>query len=173
MSRNKLRSAVEECLKPLIGVRVIISNVEGGDKTLNNTPGTITALVLSPESGLLYFRVRPDAENKTEIDVSLDELRGFPDEPKPHHNVLTVDLEDVYDEEAKPQPVQVRYNERGVGFHFPGFGDLTTVDGEGEPVYIEYRDGVPTVVVWGDINQEDPTHVISLEDAAEAKREPE
>jgi len=32
-------------------------------------------------------------------------------------------------------------------------------------VYIENREGVPHVIIWGDINSEDPTHVISLEGA--------
>ncbi len=49
-------------------------------------------------------------------------------------------------------------------------GELTIVDGYGEPILLEYRDGIPYLVVWGDINQEDPTHTIDLSGAFESKR---
>jgi hypothetical protein len=52
---------------------------------------------------------------------------------------------------------------------FDGFGDCCSDKGKGFPVLIENKEGTPHVVVWGDINHEDPTNVISLEDAAESK----
>jgi len=44
------------------------------------------------------------------------------------------------------------------------------MDGQGSPVYIEFRHGIPTVIIWDDINNEEPSHVISLKDAAESTR---
>lgn len=64
----------------------------------------------------------------------------------------------------------VRINGMGVALHIDGFGDCGTEPGHGEPVYVENRHGVPTVVVWADINQEDPTDIIELAGAAEALR---
>lgn len=49
----------------------------------------------------------------------------------------------------------------GIEISFDGYG--TYAGGSGDcPIYIENRGGVPHVIVWGDVNQEDPTHVISL-----------
>jgi len=38
----------------------------------------------------------------------------------------------------------------------------------GEPILIEVWEGKLRVVVWSDINKEDPTHIISLEGAKES-----
>jgi hypothetical protein len=75
-------------------------------------------------------------------------------------------LNDVY-EEGLTKEVTIKVSPGGISFRFSGYGDKTSVKGEGEPALVELRNGVPYVVVWGDINQEDPTHVVSLEGAAE------
>lgn len=46
-----------------------------------------------------------------------------------------------------------------------GYG--TAVESEGWPIRIDWFHGYPQVYLWADINQEDPTHVISLEQALE------
>lgn len=51
-----------------------------------------------------------------------------------------------------------------------GYGDSSSYDGEGEPVVIEFFDNKINVVVWSDINKEDPTHKIDLENAKEKYR---
>ena len=51
-----------------------------------------------------------------------------------------------------------------------GFGDCNSDNGKGTPILIEIRNGVPHVVVWGDINEEDATHIVSLANAAEDYR---
>lgn len=53
---------------------------------------------------------------------------------------------------------------------FKGYGDYVSANGYGTQVTIEYRNGTPHVIVYADINQEGPTHVISLEGALESKR---
>jgi hypothetical protein len=57
----------------------------------------------------------------------------------------------------------------GILVGFEGYGDFFSENGAGWPILIENRDGVPCVVIWSDINKEGPTHVISLENAAESK----
>ena len=52
-----------------------------------------------------------------------------------------------------------------------GTGDFCSADGDGCPVLVEWGDRGPRVIVWADINQEDPTHMIDLEEALESKRE--
>jgi len=53
-------------------------------------------------------------------------------------------------------------------------------NGGDEIVLLEMRGSVPHVVIWGDVNVEDPTHIISLEaarndniDRADDELEPE
>ena len=52
-----------------------------------------------------------------------------------------------------------------------GYGDKTSADGHGYPVIMEYYNGKLRLLVWADINKEDPTHVIDLEGARESNRE--
>lgn len=54
-----------------------------------------------------------------------------------------------------------------------GFGTKGMMDGTSGPIFIELRDGVPVVAVWSDINEEDATHLISLDGAAESNRQEE
>jgi hypothetical protein len=51
-----------------------------------------------------------------------------------------------------------------------GYGDASSEDGHGCPIIIEHWNNELRVVVWADINQEDPTHIISLENAKEINR---
>lgn len=51
-----------------------------------------------------------------------------------------------------------------------GYGDSCSTYDSGVPVMLEIWEGELRVLIWADINQEDPTHVISLEGARESKR---
>ena len=51
-----------------------------------------------------------------------------------------------------------------------GYGDKMSRDGQGSPILLEQCDGVLRLVVWADINQEDPTHIINLSGAQEGCR---
>jgi len=44
------------------------------------------------------------------------------------------------------------------------------MDGQGSPILVEVADGKLRVVCWSDINEEDPTHIISMEKAREDLR---
>lgn len=56
----------------------------------------------------------------------------------------------------------------GLEIYLDGYGDACSY--AGSCVYLEFYEGVPRVVIWADINQEDPTHVIELDMAAESRR---
>ena len=82
-------------------------------------------------------------------------------------------LKDCYDGK-KEVGFTAKCNGEHISFSFDGYGDNVTndyVNGESCPLLIEIFEGELRVVVWGDINQEDYTHIISLEGAAKSKRE--
>lgn len=54
-----------------------------------------------------------------------------------------------------------------------GYSEKTAAEGHGFPIVVEFHEGQFRVLIWSDINQEDPTHTISLEGAREDKRNPE
>ncbi len=86
---------------------------------------------------------------------------------------FSFDLKDVGTDSNSPEQDLkglVNVSESGVQICFTGFGDNQSKPGRGCPVYIENRDGVPFLIVWGDINAEEPTHVIDLSGASESKR---
>lgn len=51
-----------------------------------------------------------------------------------------------------------------------GHGDCCSADGHGSPILMENRGGKPFLIVWADINSEDPTHIIDLSKSAETER---
>ena len=53
---------------------------------------------------------------------------------------------------------------------FDGYGENTASFRQGRPIHIEYYHGKLMLRVWGDINQEDPTHTIDLSGALESNR---
>lgn len=69
--------------------------------------------------------------------------------------------------------VEIEASSDGILIKPKGYGDFCTENGYGTPVLIELCNGHPRVVVWSDINQEDPTHIISLKEAQESCREEE
>ena len=77
-------------------------------------------------------------------------------------------LHDVMDEvdEERTIDVEVTSNSNGISVKIDGYEDMNGCD----PVLIELYEGVPRVVIWGDINQEDPTHIILLEGARTTER---
>ena len=70
------------------------------------------------------------------------------------------------------QRVAFHAGPNGIDISPEGYGDMTSEDGMGCPVYLEVHpeDGL-RLLVWADINQENPTHIIPLEGAKESARE--
>jgi hypothetical protein len=58
----------------------------------------------------------------------------------------------------------------GLEIYFDGYGNYSCQPTSGSSVLIEVFEQRLRVIVWGDITQEDPTHVIELEGAREALR---
>lgn len=51
-----------------------------------------------------------------------------------------------------------------------GYGDFASADGSGVPIILEVCGGILRLVVWADINDDNPTHIINLEGARETAR---
>lgn len=69
-------------------------------------------------------------------------------------------------------PVKACFDGAGLVISAMGYGDKTSRAGEGAPILITnqvHGKGLE-VVIWADINEEDPTHMIKLDGAKESKR---
>ena len=84
--------------------------------------------------------------------------------------MITLTLEDL-DNPTKSIEVKIVHRPRGIEIQFEGYGDNGSTPGNGSPILIEYCYGSPRVIIFGNINQEEPTHIIDLDEAAEANRE--
>jgi len=69
-------------------------------------------------------------------------------------------------------PCKIELNNGKLFFYIEGYGDCCSQDYDGSPLVIEVWDNKLRVVVYSDINQEDPTHNIDLENARIDKRIP-
>jgi hypothetical protein len=76
------------------------------------------------------------------------------------------------DDDGKEFVVTVNQDSRGSGIEISpaGYGDALSQDGKGTPIYLELWEGKLQLVVWDDINKEDPSHIINLEGAKESER---
>jgi hypothetical protein len=70
-------------------------------------------------------------------------------------------------------PVAQYTTPEGLALRPCGCGDHVSQDGHGWPILLVREGGKWVLRVWGDINQEDPTHTIDLAGAEERLREPE
>ena len=57
-------------------------------------------------------------------------------------------------------------NAEGVSIGVAGLGLATMEDDFNDVIVIEVKEGRPRLLVWADINQEDPTHIIDLQGAS-------
>jgi hypothetical protein len=71
---------------------------------------------------------------------------------------------------ARLVPVVVEEIDGTIGIGFTGFNEHAAPAGIGRPVRLDIHDNEPRVLIWGDINQEDPTHTVSLAGAADRQR---
>jgi hypothetical protein len=83
-------------------------------------------------------------------------------------------LEDFHTGDNTKVPFTVVLAEGGtLWFGAEGYGDCGSQDGCGLPVKVEWYEGQLWVLIWADINSEDPTHKISLAGARESERRAE
>jgi hypothetical protein len=70
-------------------------------------------------------------------------------------------------------PIRLAGSPHGVSLFALGYGDRTSAEGHGSPVFLELHKGELRLLVWGDINAEEPTHIIPLGEAREHRRQPD
>jgi hypothetical protein len=79
----------------------------------------------------------------------------------------SVDTDDLNDQvEAK-----ISIMTHGVELGVKGYSNL--IDDEGCVAYLEYYESELRLIVWANINEEDPTHIINLEGARNERRDPD
>lgn len=59
----------------------------------------------------------------------------------------------------------------GLEIYFDGYGNYSCEPTSGSSILIEVFEQSLRVIIWGDITQEDPTHIIELEGAREVLRD--
>lgn len=69
--------------------------------------------------------------------------------------------------------VVVENNDLALCIHLDGYGLMNCQPKVGGPILVERYEGKLRLLVWADINQEDPTHIIDLEPANESNRQEE
>jgi hypothetical protein len=79
----------------------------------------------------------------------------------------------IKDETGGTQSIRIEAHDRSILICPEGYGEKSAKDGEGAPIMIEKYDGKLRVIVWSDINLEDPTHTIEMEGAKEDNRKVE
>lgn len=70
------------------------------------------------------------------------------------------------------QEIKIFASPLGITIQPENYGDKTSDIGHGTPIWFELRDGELRLVVWSNINEECPTHVVSLSGAREDQRLP-
>lgn len=81
---------------------------------------------------------------------------------------------DEVDDHTKPARLRgIVKEEAGVlCVYLDGYGNCNMQPGEGLVVAIQLSNGKPKAIVFGNINQEEPTATLSLEGASEKVRDP-
>ena len=160
----------DTCLNRLVSlVNGEISTIR---ETVKMTPWAVEKLP-SGIGGGSWVYVFSDGSQKSELDMSDDERNRADGELKPEEIVghePQIDSKNNCGASGLRAKVDVGGPGMGIFIGFAGYGDAGSADGHGIPVMIESRDGIPYVLIWADINNEDPTHEISLANAAESKR---
>jgi len=73
----------------------------------------------------------------------------------------------LFDSEKDHESGNVTIETSSSGISIRPHGTGTKTCEGGSPIWIERQNGEIRIYVWADINQEDPTHVISLNNAKE------
>lgn len=63
--------------------------------------------------------------------------------------------------------IKIEQDLDGIAVQHEGTGCMC---GNFPPIFIEWYDGKPRILIWADINEEDPTHVIDMSGALESNR---
>jgi hypothetical protein len=86
-------------------------------------------------------------------------------------DTMNVTLKDAWSSPFPSHNVKVEAFNHSILISPEGYSEKTAVDSGGSPILIEFAEGKLRVVVWGDINSEEPTHTIDMEAAKESNRQ--
>lgn len=117
----------------------------------------------------------PDHKNYREVaEEAADLLEKLDKNPR-----MDIVLNEVLDPPNPPVPSNIKAHAvceqggLGLSIGLEGYGLCDMIDGSGDPIIIEFHNGEPRLLVWGDVNNEEPTHIISLQGALESSRQPD
>jgi hypothetical protein len=91
-------------------------------------------------------------------------------ETQKNSNSISTQLNDSFSRNSPTVKVRVVAKPTGITIYAEGYGDSGSEDGHGSPVFLELYNGDLRLIVWDDITNEDPSHVISLRGAKETCR---
>lgn len=69
--------------------------------------------------------------------------------------------------------VEIKHGPHGIEINPEGYGDFESAEGQGSPIFLEYYEGHLRLLVWADINDPEPSHIIDLQGALESTRKEE
>lgn len=98
------------------------------------------------------------------IDIKIDKDKWM----KSEKVELNHSLEDAIDRNLPSIKCKTIVVDNKILIGADGYGEKCSLDAY--PIMIENCEGKFRVIIWGDINQEDPTHIINLDGAKESCR---
>jgi len=96
----------------------------------------------------------------------LAEPKGERERDKVKLEALLIDADPSFSDR---QPIKVVAYQQGVVIDAKGYGDCCSADGHGSPVFLELYQGQLRLIVFADINEQDP-EIINLDGAKEDRR---
>ena len=90
-----------------------------------------------------------------------------------HSQALETDREDNLERPSDGQrtvEIEVAEEHGGLALYPAGYGLCGCADGTAGPILLELHEGRLRLIVWDDINLEEPSHIIDLEGAREDHR---
>lgn len=124
-----------------------------------------------PPSGLFQLKstLLSEVEEKIKFAQQLFDQIVPPDVnlSKGNFNQLIVDcdIDDMISDKSNKTRTRTEISNQGVSLGAEGYGDCTDDGIDSKPMLIEKAGGEVRVVVWGDINDEEPTDIIELNGA--------
>ena len=91
---------------------------------------------------------------------------------KSQKTILDIKLADADPESLGTLPIRIEASDFCLAIQPAGFGDMSSQDGEGCPIFLELYQGKLRVIVFADINSEEP-QIIDLSGAKENCRSSE
>ena len=85
---------------------------------------------------------------------------------------ISFKLVDQANPKAQPATGKIKVDANGIYIAIDGYGECAAEDGAGTPIGLELYAGHVRVLVWADINSDDASHIINMDEARESQRKP-